>query len=124
MKFHILRGKALSIPASVVVGSWHFDCLITDMTRDTKRGGVPTPPTLHRILRRDTRAITCQLDARSNRSYELCVVPHWDPSSAVIEQFDAPTPALLRHAEVARRLRENGWMVIDHVDAGSVHGAA
>jgi hypothetical protein len=52
------------------------------------------------------------------------VLPHWDPSSAVIEQFDAQTPALLRHAEVARRLRENGWMVIDHVDAGSVHGAA
>jgi hypothetical protein len=76
------------------------------------------------ILQRDTNAITCQLDARGNRSYEVCVVPHWDPSSAVIERYDAPTPALLRHAEVARRLRENGWMVIDHVAADSMHAAA
>lgn len=76
------------------------------------------------ILQRDTNAITCQLDVRGTRSYEVCVVPHWDPSSAVIERYDAPTPALLRHAEVARRLRENGWMVIDHVAADSIDAAA
>ena len=79
---------------------------------------------LHWVLQRDTNAITCQLDARGNRSYEVCVLPHWDPSSAVIERFDAATPALLRHAEVARRLRENGWMVIDRVAADSIHAAA
>jgi hypothetical protein len=79
---------------------------------------------LRGIRQCDTNAITCQLDARGNRSYELCVVPHWDPSSAVIERFDTPTLALLRHAEVSCRLRENGWMVIDHVDADSVHAAA
>jgi hypothetical protein len=76
------------------------------------------------VLRRDTTAITCQLDARSRRSYEVCIVPHWDPSSAVIERYDAPTPALLRHAEVARRLRESGWTVIDHVAADRIHAAA
>jgi hypothetical protein len=76
------------------------------------------------VLRRDTTAITCQLDARSRRSYEVCIVPHWDPSSAVIERYDAPTPALLRHAEVARRLRESGWTVIDHVTADRIHAAA
>lgn len=76
------------------------------------------------ILQRDTNAITCQLEARGNRSYELCVVPHWDPSSAVIEGFDAPTPALLRHAQVASRLRDNGWMVIDHVGIDRVHAPA
>jgi hypothetical protein len=79
---------------------------------------------LHWVLQRDTNAITCQLDARSNRSYEVCVLPHWDPSAAVIERFAAPTPALMRHAEVARRLRENGWMVIDRVAADSLHAAA
>jgi hypothetical protein len=76
------------------------------------------------VLERETNVITCQLDARGIRSYELCVLPHSDPSSAVIERFDAPTPALLRHAEVASRLRENGWMVIDHVAADGVHAAA
>jgi hypothetical protein len=76
------------------------------------------------VLRRHTKAaITCQLDARGNRCYEACVLPHCDPSSAVIERFDTPTPALLRHAEIARRLREDGWAVIDHVAGESVHPA-
>jgi hypothetical protein len=95
------------------------------MTRDTTRDvPVQAVPMLRWILGRDTNAITCQLDARSPRSYEVCIVPHWDPSSAVIERYDAPTPAFLRHAEVARRLRENGWMVIDHVAADTTYAAA
>ena len=68
--------------------------------------------------------MTCQLDARGSGSYELCVLPHWDPSSVVIERFDAPLPALLRHAQLASGLREAGWMVIDHVAAARVHAAA
>jgi hypothetical protein len=76
------------------------------------------------VLQRSTNTITCQLDARGNRCYEVCVLPHWDPSSAVIERFDAPTPALLWHAEVASRFRENGWMVIDHVAKDAIHVAA
>jgi hypothetical protein len=98
---------------------------MTGMTPGTARNvSLQGAPMLRWILQRDTSAITCQLDARGNRSYEVCVVPHWDPSSAVIERYDAPTPALLRHAEVARRLRENGWMVIDHVATDSMHAAA
>lgn len=60
------------------------------------------------ILQRDTKAITCQLDCRGRGTYEVCVLPHWDPSSAAIERFDAATPALLRHAQLACRLREAG----------------
>jgi hypothetical protein len=74
-------------------------------------------PLVEWILQRDTRAITCQLDVRGRETYEVCVLPHWDPSSAVIERFDAATPALLRHAQLACRLREAGWTVIDHVSA-------
>jgi hypothetical protein len=76
------------------------------------------------VLRRDTEAITCQLDARGSRSHELCILPHWDPTSAVIERFEAPTPARLRHAEVATLLRDDGWMVIDHVGANGMHTAS
>jgi hypothetical protein len=68
--------------------------------------------------------ITCQLVTRSDWSYELCVVPHWDPSSAVIERFRKATPALVRHTEVARRLRENGWIVVDNGDPLGIHAAA
>jgi uncharacterized protein (DUF58 family) len=38
--------------------------------------------------------------------------------------YDALSLALLRQAEVARRLRENGWRVIDRVAADSIHAAA
>lgn len=65
----------------------------------------------------------CQLDA-GRGSYEVCVPPHWDPSSAVIERFDGATPALLRHEQLAGRLREAGWMVVDHVAATHLDAAA
>ena len=76
------------------------------------------------ILEEDATAITCQLDARGNRCYEVCVLPHWDPSSAIIERFDTPAPALLRQADVSRRLRANGWIVIDHVSTDHVQPVA
>ena len=76
------------------------------------------------ILEQDGSAIACHLDARSNRSFEICILPRWDPSSAIIERFDALTTARLRHAEVSRHLRENGWIVIDQVAADHVHAAA
>lgn len=75
-------------------------------------------------VQRGRKAITCQLDVRTDWSYELCVVAHQDPSAAMIERFDAPTPALLRQAEVARFLRANGWTVIEHGAALSIHEAA
>jgi hypothetical protein len=81
------------------------------------------PPLVEWILQRDSKAITCQLDLRGRRSYEVSVLPHWDPSSAVIERFDTATPALLRHAQLACRFREAGWMVIDHVAAAQVSAA-
>ena len=86
------------------------------MTRDISPTTSTAPAAmLHWVPRRDTSAITCQLDVRGDHRYELCVVPHWDPAAAVIERFSAPTAALLRHAEVASLFREQGWMVIEHV---------
>jgi hypothetical protein len=75
-------------------------------------------------LQRDSMTITCRLDARGDRAFEVCVVPHWDPSSAIIEYFDAPSAALLWHANATRRLRDNGWTVIDHVDTQNHRTAA
>jgi hypothetical protein len=49
-------------------------------------------------------------------------VPHRDPASAIIERYDAPGAAFVRHAEIARWLREHGWMVIDEV-AASIRSA-
>jgi hypothetical protein len=76
------------------------------------------------VRQRDAFAITCQLDARDDESYELCVVPHWDPSATVIEHFEAPMLAVRRHADVAKRLRENGWIVIERIVPRRLQAAA
>jgi hypothetical protein len=94
------------------------------MTPHTHR---PAPgrrtPLVEWILQREAKSITCQLEARGHHSYDLCILPHWNPSATVIEHFDAPLPAMMRHAQLARDLREAGWMVTDHV-AARVHAAA
>ncbi|HYU77717.1 MAG TPA: hypothetical protein VEK56_01950 [Vicinamibacterales bacterium] len=74
------------------------------------------------VFQRDANAITCKLDMNSDRSFEMHIVPHWDVPASVIEHFESPADALLRHAEVARLLRENGWNVTGY--SASPRGAA
>jgi hypothetical protein len=62
------------------------------------------------VFRRREHAITCEIDAATDRTFEVCIVPHWDVSTSTIERFDAAHRAFERHAEVARRLRDAGWV--------------
>lgn len=62
------------------------------------------------VFCRDGRAITCEIDAKPRRGFEVSLVPHWDRSASVIERFDAVHQAFLRHAEMARQLRDTGWV--------------
>jgi hypothetical protein len=71
-------------------------------------------PVLMWVFRRDYAAITCEVVNRSGRC-EVRTVPQWDPSLAVVEPFDNAGDALMRHAQVAERLREIGWHVADRV---------
>jgi hypothetical protein len=74
-------------------------------------------------FQRNANAITCELDLRTPHAYEICIVPHWAPASAVIECFDAREAALGRHTELTKCLRENGWMVIERVAADRMRAA-
>ena len=67
------------------------------------------------VFRRDFDAITCGVDVSASGTCEVRTVPHWDASLAVVEPFESAGDALRRHAEVASRLREIGWVVADHV---------
>jgi hypothetical protein len=61
-------------------------------------------------FRKGTKSITCQLDNDPrDSSYDVCVIPHWDVSSAVVEVAQEPIGAFRRHADIARRLRAAGW---------------
>ena len=72
-------------------------------------------PILLWVLRREFDAITLGVDISNCGRCEVHTVPHWDPSLALVEPFESAGDALRRHAEVASRLREIGWVVADHV---------
>ncbi len=75
-------------------------------------------------FRRHANTITCRVDFTADHQYEVSVVPHWDVSASTVERFDSAPHALQRHAELAQRLREAGWVVIDPAVAGGHRTAA
>jgi hypothetical protein len=85
------------------------------MMNSTSSAQVNARSVLLWVFRRDFDAITCGVDVSASGKCEVRTVPHWDASLALVEPFESPVDALHRHAEVARRLREIGWVVADHV---------
>ena len=61
------------------------------------------------VFRQDDRAITCEIDA-NGPTFDVCVVPHWNVSASLVERYGAVHSAFQRHAEVARELRDAGWI--------------
>jgi hypothetical protein len=83
---------------------------------------VAAKPVIRWIFRRNSSALTCAVDLGRDRKYDVCLVPHWDKASTLVEHFDAPGLALLRHAELAQCLRDEGWVLTDYgapVDAAA-----
>jgi hypothetical protein len=74
-------------------------------------------PILRWTFQRNAATLTCEIDAAAGKGFDVCVVPHWDVKSSVIEHFDAPMTALERHANIALQLREAGWAVTDRAAA-------
>ena len=76
------------------------------------RSRITEPACLVRwIFRRGGVALTCRVDARATSSYDVSVVPHWNVSAAAVERLETPGRALQRHAEIAKQLREGGWLL-------------
>ena len=64
---------------------------------------------LRSVLHRDDRTLSCDVIARGCRSYDVCVVPHWDVSPSVIETFKAASKAVRRHTELSWLFQQAGW---------------
>jgi hypothetical protein len=72
-----------------------------------------TEPTsmLRWVFHRGGHVLTCAVEATADRSsYDVCVFPHWNVSLGTVERFAAAGGALQRHAVIASRLREAGWV--------------
>ncbi len=68
-------------------------------------------PILRWVFRRGHEALTCAVEtAVARSSFDVCILPHWDLSVGTVEHFSAPASALRRHAEIASRLRQAGWV--------------
>ena len=64
------------------------------------------------VFLKDSKAFTCDVRSNGGDSYDVCIVPHWDVSVALVERYDRPTSALHRHAEIARHFRKAGWLLV------------
>ena len=60
---------------------------------------------------RGQEVVTCEVRKIGTGSYDICVVPHSDLSSSVVEPFAHPVEALRRHAEIARYFKQSGFSV-------------
>jgi hypothetical protein len=79
-----------------------------------KRRDVESTALVRWVFLRGSKVLTCEVRASGERSYDVCVVPHWDVSSSIVEAYDRPMNALTRHAELAHGFRQAGWTQVRH----------
>ena len=80
----------------------------------------PQAEWLHWLYVRGNHTISCNVDLREGR-YALTLLPLWSPATQITETFRGPADAMRRHAELAARLQEAGWLL---VEGGPVRAAA
>jgi len=60
---------------------------------------------------RGHEAVTCEVRVPGTGSSDVCVVPHSDVSSSVVEPFAQSGAALRRHAEITWYFKQAGFSV-------------
>ena len=79
-----------------------------------------TPPAVesHSLLRwvfgHGTHALTCAVNANGVGAFDVCIMPHWNLSSSIVERCTSAAAAFERHAEISERLRRKGWVVVKY----------
>ncbi len=74
------------------------------------------------VLRQGPAAITCEVDLRPDRTFEIAVIPSSPGTPPLRERFSGPLRAMERHAEIAATLCAAGWIVGSRSTRG--HGVA
>jgi hypothetical protein len=84
---------------------------VNTTTKTARRTAAAEPSCILRwVFQRGPETLTCAVGRGNPLSYDVCVLPHWNLSDSTVERFDAPASALRRHAEIASRLRQAGWV--------------
>lgn len=63
------------------------------------------------VFQQNRRAVTCAIDVADDGAFDVSLVPHWNLSDTTIETFKTAASAFARHAEIAMKLRQGGWIV-------------
>ena len=62
------------------------------------------------VFAKGNRYITCSLEMIDDgSSFEVHVLPHWDPAASTVQCFSEAAIAFDHHAELVGLLREFGW---------------
>ena len=64
------------------------------------------------VFLRGRKILTCEVRMHDRHSHDVCVVPHWDVKSSIVERFERPASAMRRHAEIAQEFRQAGWHIV------------
>jgi hypothetical protein len=64
---------------------------------------------LRALLSRNNQLLTCDVIPLGRHGFGVQVVPHWDLSASVIEQYASAVAAVRRHTELSWRFRQIGW---------------
>lgn len=73
------------------------------------------------VFHHEHHTLTCSVTANGAAGFDVCVVPHWNLSAAIVQRCDHAAAAFALHAEIAIGLRRKGWVVMEH---GSTRRAA
>jgi hypothetical protein len=76
----------------------------------TSTAPIPSTSLLRWAFQKGPFTITCSIDMVDNGSaFDVCLLPHWDPSASTFERFDDAASAFEHHMELALMIRQAGW---------------
>jgi hypothetical protein len=54
------------------------------------------------------------VNANDAGAFDVCIMPHWNLSSSIVEPCASAASAFGRHAEISQGLRRKGWVVVQY----------
>jgi hypothetical protein len=106
---------ALPLELGMLVAT-RFTMMITTSTGRTTNTRATTTTESRELVKwvflKGMKSITCEVRSNGARAFDVCVLPHWDVSSSIVEGFDDLASTMRRHAEISLAFRDAGWVLV------------